>query len=119
MLDEIPNEQWVVCFVKNGKKRFRRFYAAGYYNAYDKVLTYAEKMQLDILWFKEKRFCNINARELEASCIYCNRMFEESISIQCHCNAILCSRECYYAHIKFKHRDHFNNNGFSNVMAES
>ena len=104
-MDEFPSEPWIACFTKDGRKIIRKFWAAGYYNAFDKVLNYAEKRGIDILWFKEKRYCRIgNAKELEAFCIYCNAMFEESNSIPCNiCKAVVCSKECYIAHNSFKH----------------
>lgn len=117
MQNEFPTEQWIACFVRDGKKRFRRFYAAGYYNAYDKVMSYAESMGFDILWFKEKRYCDINARELEVRCVYCNSMIEESISILCHCNSLLCSKRCHTEHLRFRH--HPKSNDSPNVVPAS
>jgi hypothetical protein len=108
-MDEFPNEPWIVCFTKDGEKIIRKFWAGGYYNAFDKALTYAEKRGFDILWCKEKRYCYpdkiADAKELETFCIYCNSMFVESNAIQCDmCKAIICSKECYKAHTAFKHK---------------
>ena len=71
-------EKWLVAFKNpNSKKNpessifVRQFYAPGFYEAYDIVATYAEKLKLDILWFKEKRNCgyayiNNNYLQLES-----------------------------------------------------
>ncbi len=113
-MSEELSELWVVCFVRDGKKIIRRFWAAGYYNAFDKVLSYAERRRLDILWFKEKRYCYDlehkqssidNAKELESFCIYCNAIVSESSIIECDiCNAGICSYRCYKDHLFFRHK---------------
>jgi hypothetical protein len=114
MNDEFASELWIACFVKDGRKIIRKFWAAGYYNAYDRALSYAERRRLDILWFKEKRSCYEldhktdyidNAKELESFCIYCNAIINESNIIECDiCNAIICSRKCYNGHMMFRHK---------------
>ena len=63
--DEILlSEKWLVAFIDpNSKKSIqpfvfvRQFYAPGYYEAYDTVMTYAEKSKISILWFKQKGNC--------------------------------------------------------------
>lgn len=113
MMYEFPIEPWIVCFVKDRKKIIRKFWAAGYYNAFDKVLNYAEKRGLDILWFKEMIYCSERkialdgVEELETFCIYCNSMFRESNAIICDiCKSVICSKECCNAHKIFKHKDY-------------
>lgn len=123
-MDEFPSEPWIVCFVKDGKKIIRKFWAAGYYNAFDKVLSYAERRSFDILWFKEKRYCHpdkiVNAKELEAFCIYCNSMFGENLSIPCSiCGSVVCSKECYNAHRQFKHKHYPKENDSSKLFPVS
>lgn len=107
-MDEFPNELWVVCFIRDGRRIYRQFYARGYYNAYDRVLRYAEKRRLSILWFKEKRYCydiRHDYEQLEEFCVYCNAIFDETFAIECEdCNAILCSKDCYHAHKRFRHK---------------
>jgi hypothetical protein len=66
--DEVlPYEKWLVSFkkynsVKNTEQAtfVRQFYAPGFYEAYDIVATYAEKSNVNILWFKEKQNCSDN-----------------------------------------------------------
>ncbi len=104
-MSEFPSELWIACFVKDGKRIVRKFWAAGYYDAYDKVLRYAEKRRVNIEWFTERIYCHhIRCRELESFCVYCNRMFDGSNSIECSCKAVLCSIECYNGHKLFKHK---------------
>ena len=62
--DELALEKWLVAFRNPSSKRHpdgsvfvRQFYAPGYYEAYDTVMTHAEKTRLEILWFREKRSC--------------------------------------------------------------
>ncbi|RMF30620.1 MAG: hypothetical protein D6752_03735 [Candidatus Nitrosothermus koennekii] len=127
-MEEFPNELWIVCFIKGKKKTVRKFWAAGYYNAFDKVLSYAERRGLDILWFKEKRYCYEmdyntmleNAEELEAFCIYCNAIFKEEHAILCdRCKAVLCSKQCYNAHKAFKHKNYPRENDSSKLFPAS
>ena len=54
-------EKWLVAFKNpNSKKNpessifVRQFYAPGFYEAYDIVATYAEKLKLDILGLRKK-----------------------------------------------------------------
>jgi hypothetical protein len=108
----LPAEKWLVSFRKNGRQFIRQFRAEGYYEAYDTVLTHAEKRKLEILWFKEKRNCgsrymNKNYPELEAICVYCRAIFNETEPVPCYdenCNATFCSKTCMDEHYKFRHK---------------
>ena len=57
----VPYEKWIVSFSNSRKgpvrTSFREFFAQGFYEAYDIVMSYAEKQNVDIRWFKEKRNC--------------------------------------------------------------
>ena len=84
---------------------------AGYYEAYDTVLTHAEKMNLQVLWFREKRSCepflNRDFPDLEAVCTYCNKKFNHSEPVPCSqdgCNFEFCSRDCMAEHHTMRHR---------------
>jgi hypothetical protein len=115
--DEIPAEKWLVAYRNPDSKRnpegsvfMRQFYAPGYYEAFDMVLTYAEKMRLEVLWFREKRCCeaflNRNFPELESKCIYCNKKFNHTEPVPCvndGCEAEFCSKECMLDHCKLRH----------------
>jgi hypothetical protein len=90
----------------------RQFYAPGFYEAYDIVATYAEKSNVNILWFKEKQNCsdnyiNNNYPALESFCTYCNHKFNHIDPIPCiddDCYAEFCSKECTMDHYKMKHK---------------
>lgn len=82
--DILPYEKWLAAF-RNGSNSeileehefLRQFHATGFYEAYDIVASFAEKSQVEILWFLEKRECghpyvNSNYPELESLCTYCN-----------------------------------------------
>ena len=63
-VDGPAEEKWLVAFRNPSSKRHpdgsvfvRQFYAPGYYEAYDTVMTHAEKSSLEVLWFREKRNC--------------------------------------------------------------
>ena len=115
--DEIALEKWLVAFRNPSSKRHpdgsvfvRQFYAPGYYEAYDTVMTHAEKTRLEILWFREKRSCepflNRNFPDLESICTYCNKKFNHCEPIPCavaDCAGEFCSRECIGEHSKMKH----------------
>jgi hypothetical protein len=115
--DEILlDEKWLVAFqstkIDSGKVIFfRQFWAPGFYEAYDTVMTYAEKLRLNILWFKEKRRCgspyiNSNYLQLESFCTYCNRRCDSTDLLPCtneKCEAQFCSKECYLDHFKIRH----------------
>lgn len=117
-MDELAPEKWLVAFRNpssgrgpDGSVFVRQFYAPGYYEAYDTVMTQAEKLGLEVLWFREKRSCepfiNRNFPDLESICTYCNRKFNHSDPIPCSasgCSALLCSRECSSDHSRMKHQ---------------
>jgi hypothetical protein len=115
----IPYEKWLVSFKKTNSMKdphqatfVRQFYAPGFYEAYDIVATYAEKSNVDILWFKQKQSCmgnyiNNNYPALESFCTYCNRKFNHIDPIPCiedSCYAEFCSKECTIDHCKMKHK---------------
>jgi hypothetical protein len=116
--DEIPAEKWLVAYRNpQSKKRpegsafMRQFYAPGYYEAYDTVMTYAEKSKLEVLWFREKRSCepfvNSDFPVLESLCTFCNKKFNHAEPIPCqheNCRSEFCSRECMKEHCVLKHR---------------
>jgi hypothetical protein len=116
--DELPAEKWLVAYRNPASKRepggyvfMRQFFAPGYYEAYDMVLTFAEKMNLEVLWFREKRSCesflNRDFPALEAVCTYCNKKFNHSEPVPCShedCGAEFCSRECMADHREMRHR---------------
>jgi hypothetical protein len=117
--DILPSEKWLVAFEKNlnsgfssGPVFFRQFYAPGFYEAYDIVATYSEKLQVKILWFQEKRNCGLpftggNYPDLESLCTYCNNFFNYRDPIPCpdaHCTAELCSRQCLQDHATLRHK---------------
>ena len=115
--DELAPEKWLVAFRNPASKKHpdgsafvRQFFAPGYYEAYDVVMTHAEKMGLEVLWFREKRNCepflNRTFPEIESICTYCNRRFNHSEPIPCplaECAGRFCSRECIFEHKKIKH----------------
>jgi hypothetical protein len=117
--DEVPVEKWLVAYRNPDSKKhpggsvfMRQFYAPGYYEAYDMVLTHAEKMNLEVMWFREKRSCepflNRDFPELEAICIYCNHKFNHIEPVPCShtgCRAEFCSRDCMAGHIAMRHKN--------------
>jgi hypothetical protein len=120
--DILPKEKWVVRFIDRRSRKtlqestfVRQFRAPGFYEAYDMVMTYAEKSNLDILWFKEKRRCgddyaNRNFRELESYCTYCNKKFDHLDPLPCtngNCSAEFCSKECALNHHFMRHLRHY------------
>jgi hypothetical protein len=117
--DLMPQEKWLVAFrdpkaksQPEGRFIFRQFYAPGFYEAYDKVLTYAEKRNFDVMWFKEKRSCdacyiNRTFPELELTCTYCNKRFSNMESIPCQieeCELEFCSKTCMLEHRTLRHK---------------
>jgi hypothetical protein len=74
-------------------------------------MTYAEKQNLDVSWFKEKRNCGnvfsqFEITKLESFCTYCNRKFNHQDPVPCHddkCNSVFCSRNCMSDHIRLLH----------------
>jgi hypothetical protein len=115
--DQPASEKWLVAFRNPASKRHpdgsvfvRQFYAPGYYEAYDIVMTHAEKMSLEVMWFREKRDCepflNRTFPDLESICTYCNKKFNHSEPIPCpvtECAAQFCSRECIGEHSRIRH----------------
>jgi hypothetical protein len=114
-------EKWIVSFIKSNnlnKIYFRQFYAAGFYEAYDKVMTFMEKTNYAILWYKEKRKCDQYFKKkeipfLEYICTFCNRWYNNIEPIKCNfnseviCASEFCSFNCrqdhlYVVHIKRK-----------------
>ena len=116
--DELPAEKWLVAY-RNPESRkhpgdtifVRQFYAPGYYEAYDAVLAHAEKMNLEVVWFREKRSCpsflNRDFPELEVVCTYCNKKFNHIEPMPCShdgCNLEFCSRDCMAGHCAIRHK---------------
>lgn len=114
-----PSEKWLVAFKSDsGTKSFertlfiRQFYAPGFYEAYDTAATYAERFQVEVLWFQEKRNCGTpyttnSYPELESLCTYCNNCFSHQDTIPCpapECSATLCTKNCLHDHVAFKHK---------------
>ena len=111
----IPSEKWLVSFKNYNNKNMtpiiRQFYAQGYFEAYDIVRTFSEKLDLEIIWFKEKRNCsslfiNKTFPILESICIYCNKIFNGNEPIPCiqeKCIHIFCSLDCRNNHYRLKH----------------
>jgi hypothetical protein len=116
--DDIPLEKWLVCYRNPASKKhpggsvfIRQFYAAGFYEAYDTVLTYAENMNIEVMWFREKRSCgpflNYDIPELESLCTYCNKKFNDLEPMPCSyrdCKAEFCSRQCMENHLSLRHK---------------
>ncbi len=116
--DDVPVEKWLVAYRNPESKKhlggsvfIRQFHAAGYYEAYDTVLTYAENMNMEVMWFREKRACesllNCDFPELESLCTYCNKKFNDLEPVPCKqegCKAEFCSRECMADHIAMRHK---------------
>jgi hypothetical protein len=112
----IPYEKWIVSFSDSRKDNIkiyhREFFAQGFYEAYDIVMTYAEKQNLDVRWFKEKRNCgstfsSYNVTKLESFCTYCNKNFNHAEPLPCkdlNCYSMFCSRECMNDHLTLLHR---------------
>jgi len=112
----IPYEKWIVSFSDSRKNNikisYREFFAQGFYEAYDIAMTFAEKQNVDVKWFKEKRNCggsisNYKITKLESFCTYCNRKFNHVDPIPCNhvnCYSIFCSRECLDDHVMLLHR---------------
>jgi len=96
--DELENpveEKWIVAFIQPNTLRkiyYRQFYAMGFYEAYDRVMTFMEKTNYQILWYKEKRNCGIYFTKkeipfLEFVCTFCNNKFNNVA-----CASSLCLR---------------------------
>jgi hypothetical protein len=116
--DDVPIEKWLVSYRNPASKKqpggsvfVCQFYAAGFYEAYDTALTYAEDMNMEVLWFREKRSCepflNCDFPELESRCTYCNKKFNDPEPIPCRhegCKAEFCSKECMTDHFAVRHK---------------
>jgi hypothetical protein len=115
---DLPEEKWLVGFRRHSVEVapttenifIRQFYASGFYEAYDIVMGHAERHELDVIWFREKRECEAMTNKdfpvLEALCTYCNKTFncEEPIPCQVEsCSAEFCSKVCFDGHRKLKH----------------
>ncbi len=117
--DAPMEEKWIVAYIKSEALKninYRQFYAAGFYEAYDRVMTFIEKTGYRILWYKEKRKCGLyfTRKEipyLEFVCTFCNHKFNDIEPIKCGfenksiCISEFCSLNCrqehfYYVHIK-------------------
>ena len=115
--DDLPEENWLAAFRNpastkhpGGSVFLRQFRAAGFYEAFDTVMSHAERSSLEVLWFKEKRLCeqfiNKSIQQLDSRCTYCNKRFNHSEPIPCladHCSAEFCSRECVSEHVSMRH----------------
>ncbi len=120
-INDSLEEKWLVAFIRSdniNKVFYRQFFAMGFYEAYDKVMTFAEKTNYQILWYKEKRKCGlyytkINIPSLENICTFCNKKFNNIEPIKCNfdnnfiCTSEFCSFICrndhfYHIHIKNK-----------------
>jgi hypothetical protein len=118
-LENPVEEKWIVAFIRPNTLRkiyYRQFYAMGFYEAYDRVMTFMEKTNYQILWYKEKRNCGLYFTKkeipfLEFVCTFCNKKFNNIEPIKCNfenkntCTSEFCSFNCrqehfYYVHIK-------------------
>jgi hypothetical protein len=113
----IISEKWVVALQKFPEDRkffLKEFYSQGYYEAYDIVMTYAERTHTTVLWFNEKRSvgypeCNVNFPKLEFVCTYCNREFADPDPIPCTneiCLSYFCSKCCLEQHQLLRRAHH-------------
>ena len=118
-LDTPIEEKWIVAYIPPDSLKnvnYRQFYAAGFYEAYDRVMTFIEKTGHKILWYKEKRKCGLYFTKMEIPflefvCTFCNNKFNDMEPIKCGfenkniCASEFCSMNCkqehfYYVHIK-------------------
>ena len=116
--NDLPAEKWLVAYRNPASKKYpggsvfiRQFYAPGFYEAYDTVLTHAENMNLELLWFREKRSCdefiNRDFPKLEWHCTYCNKKFNDLEPLPCAyevCKAQFCSKNCLSDHLIVRHK---------------
>ncbi|MEO9320590.1 MAG: hypothetical protein ABI361_07965 [Nitrososphaera sp.] len=112
-----PGEKWLVAF-RNPSSRsrpdsslVREFLAPGFYEAYDIVMTFAERTNFEVLWFKERRLCEglegCKFPMLDARCTFCNKRFNHAEPVPCFyedCGAQFCSRDCMAEHKALRHR---------------
>jgi hypothetical protein len=111
-------EYWVMAFFKSHSKNriyYRQFTAAGFYEAFDIVMTFSEKTSCQILWYKEKRKCDSKFKEvgiplLENICTFCNKEFNDIEPLKCNyeknnfsCRSEFCSLDCKQDHFYFNH----------------
>ena len=111
-------EYWVIAFFKSHSKNktyYRQFMAAGFYEAFDIAMTFSEKSSSQVLWYKEKRKCDLRFTQsviplLESFCTFCNNEFNDIEPIKCNfekndssCKSEFCSLECKQEHFYFKH----------------
>jgi hypothetical protein len=110
-------EKWIVSFIRLGNLKkiyYRQFFAAGFYEAYDMVMTFVEKTNYEILWYKEKRKCeahfaNKEIPNLEFVCTFCNNEFNNNEPIKCNfesgtqCKSEFCSLHCRQEHFYLMH----------------
>jgi hypothetical protein len=120
-LENPIEEKWIISFIKLDdlkKPCYRQFFAAGFYEAFDRVMTFTEKTNYKVLWYKEKRKCGMyfTSKEipyLEFVCTFCNNKFNNVEPVKCNfesknpCKSEFCSLHCrqehfYYMHIKRK-----------------
>ena len=116
--DENPvSEKWIIAYVKaNNMKKvyYRQFFVEGFYEAYDRTMTFIEKTGYKIMWYKEKRKCGsfFEGQEipnLESICTYCNSIFNNIEPIkcnfekQCDCKSEFCSFGCRKEHLLYFH----------------
>ncbi len=116
--DFMPHVLWLAVFKKYDSDKIeprlitRQFYSPGFYESYDTVMSFAEKSNLEVFWFKEKKnFVNHPYYSrifpfLESYCTYCNKKYNETEPIPCieDCLGEFCSRLCLFEHIKLKHK---------------
>jgi hypothetical protein len=115
--DLIPTAKWLVGFrnrdshIPTGKTTIREFRCSGYYEAFERVQGYAQKKNAEVLWFEEKRICEVSLAyaihlPLESFCTYCDVEHNTEDSIPCpemRCKSTFCSKKCYEQHIELKH----------------
>ena len=124
--DDMPVEKWLVsCRNPASKKHLdasvfiRQFYAADYYEAYDTVLTYAENMNMEVIWFREKRSCESLLNQCPADMKAARQSFaQESVwhtILQCAINLGIGQRVfslLSHEHLSIKQNQfYFNNSG--------
>ncbi len=110
-------EKWVIAFLKPNVKKihYRQFFATGFYEAFDIVMTFSERTNCQILWYKEKRKCDMYFNVqiipfLESICTFCNSKFNNIEPIKCNfeknvfkCKSEFCSIKCKQDHFYYMH----------------
>lgn len=121
-LDANLKEKWIVSFISRdnlNKICYRQFYAAGFYEAYDTIMSFVEKTDYKILWYNEKRKCGKYFTDnevlfLESICTFCNKRFCNTEPIKCNfasssnCKSEFCSFKCKQDHFYHIHVKRFN-----------